>query len=626
VADPQRRARLEQSPVDWLRHYLPATYALPFERPHLELIHGAMSAIRDGGRYAIAAERGIGKSSVLWGLALYLVMSVRSRFPVLVAWSERAARRALAYWRACLCYSDELLADYPDICLPFRASRGSSQRIAVLWWADTGEPTHAALRLHDGIIELPDRLGGLGAASIGGNARGLSLPLAGGGIQRPTLALVDDVQDREVARSPARVRDTIERIDADIAAMGQAGQSLPVLMAANCIAPDDVAAHYLGARTWRSSRIPCITAWPDGFHTQGSPARTHWDAWYDLALEDKTAAVSYFEQHRAEMVAGMTLSAPSFLHVEPFEDPYEAAMWLYYTMGHDAFFAERQQSPVVREDVTSVVRLTREALSRKITDASPLEIPPWAALVIASSDVNWSYAISTVVVAFGRDQSAQLIWYGMRPLGLTADMSLALRSRAIYSALTDLGRQLAHTFPRLHAWAIDAGGALFDLVTRFADASPRVARARVLAMTGRASHRYVAGGRTVLAGDVREHVHGCADTRSGRTVRWVVWDADYWAEAMQLALSAQPGTPGGLTIARMDARELCDQLLAVRLAGKAEIAGRVTYRWTEQPGRHDLHDALAQAYAAAAYLGIGTVRRAPRRRRETRVCKVPVAI
>jgi len=582
-----------------------------------------LRAIRDGGRYVIAAERGVGKSSVLWGIALYASLSGLSRLPVIIAWSDRAGRRALAYWRNALSYSRELADDYPEICAPFRHARGLSQKLLATWWEDTGQPTHAALRVHDGLIQYPDGLGGLGAASIGGNVRGLSLPLPDGGVLRPTLALVDDVQDRDVARSPSRVRDTIERIDADVAALGIAGQPCPVLMAANCIAPDDVAAHYLCASTWRSSRVPCVESWPDGFFDR-SPARKLWDEWFELAREDKAAAAEFFCARRDSMASGFAFSAPSFLSA-PFGDPYQSAMWQYYMLGHDAVMAERQQSPIVREDVSTSVRLSRELIASKLVDSRPLDVPPWAALVVASSDVNWSYAISTVVVAFGRDQSAQLIWYGLRPLDLSADMSLALRSRAIYAALADLGRQLTHSCPRLHAWAIDAGGEMFELVTRFADASPRVARARVLAMTGRASHRYVAGGRTVLAGDVREHVHGCADTRAGRTVRWVVWDADYWAEVMQLAISARVGAPGGLVISRQDIRELTDQLLAVRLAGKADIAGRTTYRWTELPGRHDLHDALAQCYAAAAYCGVGTMRRS-RPRRETRTCKVPVSI
>jgi len=61
-ADPARRKRLEADPVRWLKHYMAATFTRPFETPHLQIIDGTMQAHATGGRFAVAAERGIGKS------------------------------------------------------------------------------------------------------------------------------------------------------------------------------------------------------------------------------------------------------------------------------------------------------------------------------------------------------------------------------------------------------------------------------------------------------------------------------------------------------------------------------------------------------------------------------------
>ena len=619
----RRDASLEADPAAWLLAYLPQTYSRPFEAPHREIIARAVEAIATGGRYCVAAPRGLGKTSLLWGVTLWAVLTGRSAFPVVVAWSERAAKRALAFWRNALAYAERLVRDYWSVCGPFAQARGLAQKVAATWWGDTGAPTHAALRLSDGLIQLPDSRGGLGAASIGGNVRGLNLPLPSGELLRPTLVLVDDVQDRDVARSPSRVRATIERIDADIAGLGNTGASLPILMAANCIAHDDVAAHYLASPSWRASRIPCVVSWPDGFFTPGSRVRALWDQWHEARLDgDDEAARRILAEHREEMERGLVVSAPVALTRDG-RTAAETVMHAYYTLGHDAFVAEYQQQPVTPDDVPGGVHLRRATLAAKV-DGERGEVPPWAVLVVASTDINPSYGLTSVIVAYGVDQTARVVWHGITPLSLPATATLAQSVRTLYAALRALGVELVRTVPRLHAWAIDAGGQNFDVVTRFADASPRVARARVLAMTGRASHRYVASGRTVLPGDVREHCHGCATTKHGRTVRWVVWDADYWAEAMQRAVAADVGTPGGLSFARGDHRELYDQLLAVRLAGKADIGGRAVYRWTELPGKHDYHDALAQAYAAAAYLGVGTLRRVAPRRRETRRCRVPI--
>jgi len=43
-ADMKRRERLEKDPAKWLRFYLPQTFLRPFDKPHLEIIDGAMKA------------------------------------------------------------------------------------------------------------------------------------------------------------------------------------------------------------------------------------------------------------------------------------------------------------------------------------------------------------------------------------------------------------------------------------------------------------------------------------------------------------------------------------------------------------------------------------------------------
>jgi hypothetical protein len=65
------------------------------------------------------------------------------------------------------------------------------------------------------------------------------------------------------------------------------------------------------------------------------------------------------------------------------------------------------------------------------------------------------------------------------------------------------------------------------------------------------------------------------------------------------------------------------QVAGERLLGKGEIGGQMIWNWKTLPGKHDFGDAGAQAYAAAAFGGIGTGgRQMPRRYVETRKCKV----
>ena len=61
-------------------------------------------------------------------------------------------------------------------------------------------------------------------------------------------------------------------------------------------------------------------------------------------------AAQFYRKNRKRMVAGMKLSAPAaFRRAEKTRDPLLGAMRAYHKMGHDAFWAERQQEPQRRQ-------------------------------------------------------------------------------------------------------------------------------------------------------------------------------------------------------------------------------------------------------------------------------------
>lgn len=135
-ADPERRARLEADPISWLQFYLAGTFTRPFEKPHREIVAGVLRADETGGRFAVAAERGCGKTVILIGMVLFLALAGRHRFPVCVPWADRALKRAFRFWRNALCFNERLLADYPEFCLPFAHAKGTPQRVVNTWWTD----------------------------------------------------------------------------------------------------------------------------------------------------------------------------------------------------------------------------------------------------------------------------------------------------------------------------------------------------------------------------------------------------------------------------------------------------------------------------------------------------------
>ena len=608
-ADPERRARLEADPVAWLQWYLHQTYTRPFERPHREIVAGVLRAHETGGRFVVAAERGIGKSAILWGMVLLLALTGRRRFPVCVPWADRALKRAFRFWRNALCFNERLLADYPEFCLPFAHAKGTPQKVCNVWWEHSGRKTGAQLTVGEGLIVLPDQRGCIGGSTINANVRGLNHPMEDGTILRPDIVLLDDVQDRSVAKSPAQVADTVSIIDGDVAGCGDSGKDLPLLMAANCIGPEDVAQHYLNNKDWHALKIPCIVRWPADWDEPDSRTRALWAEWHEaFQAGGDERAQAFFDSHRAELVNGMELSAPAAFAVSgKCADPFYGVIKMFHRMGREAFMAERQQEPIDQIAEAGPYHLTADVVLRRVdAQRKPLERPQWVTRVLASSDVNPSYGFSSVVLGFGEDQSAVVLWYGIHKLAIPGDLPALELGRRLFAELTAHGKALAGLPVGVEQWAIDAGGGNFDGVLAFAAAASRVCGIPAFGFTGRGAKNYRQTGKTA-AGPFREQCHGCLDHKDGRAIRWVAWNSDFWKECAQRAWLGEIGAPGALSLPAGIHGEFAAQVTNERLLGKGDVGGQTFWNFKRLPGRNDFGDALAQGYALAAFgFGIGT--------------------
>jgi hypothetical protein len=601
-ADPARRKRLEADPVKWLKHYLAATFTRPFETPHLQIIDGTMQAHATGGRFCVAAERGVGKSTVLWGLVLYLALSGQQRYPICVPWADKALKRAFRFWKMALCFNDALGADYPEVCAPFRHARGVAQRVATTRWRDTDNTTGAQLTVGEGIIVLPDRLGCIGGSTINGNVRGLNHPQDDGTVIRPTLVLLDDVQDRGTAKSAMQVADTCDVIDGDVAGVGEAGSQVPMLMSGNCIVPDDVMAHYLASREWHGLRVPCVLTWPDGWEDDKSECRKLWREWYDR-LTGNDGAAQFYRKNRKRMVAGMKLSAPAaFRRAEKTRDPLLGAMRAYHKMGHDAFMAERQQDPQRRAH--SVYLLTPEIVQSRAQDRGPGVVPDWAQIVVAATDINPSYALTTAVVAFGANQVAAVLWYGLHKMTVAKETTEIEKRRIIYEHLAAHGRELAGLPCRPGSWFIDGGGSPEGCVIQFAFNAPQICGLTAACCFGRNAQQFrpvTKATYRVRQGEQYQHVSERRDRQ------WIIYNADYWREISQRGWTGEPGAPGSCSLPKGNHADFAYQCTREPLEKKGPgLRGNLEWAYHKTNDVHDYGDCMHMAYMGAAVAGIGT--------------------
>jgi hypothetical protein len=293
-------------------------------------------------------------------------------------------------------------------------------------------------------------------------------------------------------------------------------------------------------------------------------------------------------------------------------------------MGHEAFMAQRQQAPVDPVSVAGPYTLTPELILTRATRRPEWERPDWVTRVFASSDINPSYAFSTVVDGFGDDQSAAVLWYGVHHLDISVrDLTPTEYARSLFPELVKHGQSLAASPCRPEAWALDAGGDQFDAIAPYVDRIAQATGLTVYAFTGRRGLRYVQYGQTVIKSQIREHCHGCATIKSAVRLRWVAWDSDYWGEKAQRAWLGAAGAPGQASLPHGQHWEFARQICNKRLLKIEDKGGKIEHTWQNEPGKQDFHDAQAQCYALAAFCGIGTGGLAKQKRyTEIRKCKV----
>jgi len=633
--NPARRKRLEKDPPAWLRHYGgKAMFPYAFSSGHLAIISGTIEAARTGTGSAVAAPRGEGKTTVNRGVAVYLVVKRIVRFPVLVGWKHGDAKEALKTWLRMFTDSPEFKADYPEYCQPFEHSTHATA-LRNLAWADTGQITGAMVDNSLKLITLPDSMGAIACRSAQGDAKGLNAMLPDGTVLRPDFVLFDDAQDPKRADSFEAVRKTIDTLENVFLGMAGPQKRLTAACACTVEADNDVSEHWLSRPGWKTLRVSRITSWPGGgeggdWPDLKAPVVAAWDEWNRIRLENgERAAIKHYKANKAELTAGMAVSWPErYDRGRGDPDAMYAAMWDRYDKGPEVFARGQQNLPLKRG--VSVYTLTPAIVqSRAQPDRAPGVVPDWAQTVIAATDINPSYALSSVVVAFGATQTAAVCWYGLfksPPLPVPKECTEIEKRRIIYEALAIHGRQIAGLPCRPATWFIDGGGSPEGCVIQFAFNAPQICGLQAWCTFGRGWKTYRPTAKATYRVTVGEQLHKVSERRDRQ---WIIYNADYWREIYQRGFTGEPGAPGSCSLPAGNHSDFAAQLCREQLAGKDDIGGRMVWVWNTAPGPHDYGDCMHMAYMGAAVAGIGTggqvVRPANRqRRRPSGVTVIPL--
>lgn len=624
VAAPERRATALASLRSFAETYFPQRFSLAWSPTHLAVLTALERVITQGGRYALAVERGFGKTSLLEVAALWAVLRGLHRFVQLIGSSKGHAVEMLASIRAELEDNERLAEDFPEVCYPIQCLDGIHNRAAGQLC--NGVRTRIGITKEELILPTVPGSPASGAiiriTGLTGRIRGRKHKLV-----RPSLVLLDDPQTEASAKSPTQTDKREQTIDQAVLGLAGPNQQIAVLLTGTVICRDDLMHRYLDPVRhpgWIQQRYKMVLSWPTRMDL--------WQQYHRLRTDeirlggDGSQANEFYRQHREAMDEGAAVSWPE--RKKPGEiSAIQSAMHLYFEMGADAFASEYQNEPVIR-DLGAAGQLEVHALAAQVLPLARGLAPLRSERVTAFIDVQHRL-LFYAVVAWSEDFTGHVVDYGTYPeqaqrYFTAADAAATLARKApgagpeaalLRGLEVMVSRLLGRTVPRedglplaVQIVLIDAGDCT-DTVLAFCRRLPGPQRPLVLPYKGMGitarslpMHEY-----RVRPGE-RRGLHWILRPLPGHGLRHVLADVNAWKSFIATRLQQAPGDPGALTFFRAEQDPYRDLLLEhctaeyfVETSGR----GRTLREWSLRPGRRENHwwDCLVGAAVGASLLG-----------------------
>jgi len=217
-----------------LTTYFPETYFEPFTADRSDMLRSIWRAAQYGGDQAIAAPRGEGKTTLAMDGAFCLMIAGLSFFPVIVGKNQDASSDELKALRERILASDRFVEDFPEIGVPLQAvgpqtANARLQTVAGKFVRMYLGVKHFALP-NISIDQLPHWPADIvpvssgqvmGAVGIEGRLRGFKFRS-----HRPTLAIIDDVEDKDSANSDPQIAKNETILEEDIGGMGASAERI----------------------------------------------------------------------------------------------------------------------------------------------------------------------------------------------------------------------------------------------------------------------------------------------------------------------------------------------------------------------------------------------------------------
>lgn len=454
VVDPARRARASESFREFLLAYFPHRFPLPFGPAHDDVIESIQHTVTTGGCSAIALPRGAGKTTIAEVAPLWATMPGLLKFPMLFGPKKEHADSMLDSLKMELELNDLLLEDFPEVCFPIRALEGETRRAAGQTYK--GRRTHIGWGSQIVFASIPGAPGAgavIRTSGITAAFRGARSIRSDGSIVRPDLAILDDLQTRESARSPQQCQEILSTIAQDVAGLAGPGKKIAMVLPCTVIREGDVADTLLDNDRnpqWKGIRRGMLLSWPED--------REIWERYGKVRAEsmrvhrDARLSNAFYLEHREAMDAGASVSWEG-RKGENDLSAIQSAMNLFLD-DPEAFMAEYQNQPRRAGDDAGASLLRPADIRARVSHRPQREAPDGRDLLVAHVDVMEAALFYAVAAVDRETLTADVIDYGTWPE----------QSRA-YFTLQDMATTLADLYPGQGVEAQMRSG-LEDLIDR----------------------------------------------------------------------------------------------------------------------------------------------------------------
>jgi len=559
----RRRARCKPNPKAFCRTYFPDIFYNPFTSDQKQIIEAIKQRLLFGGRQAIAAERGGGKTSMtqivagVWGIVYGYV-----DYLVILRANGDEAAATLATIKHYFESNELLRDDFPEICDPILALEGSAQRAR----AQTVDGVRTYLKWGTREVHFPAVKGSAASGAVV-VSRGVDAAIRGlvKEEKRPKLVICDDIETRASAESVVETKRRKQVIERDVMGLAGPGKEMAVIILCTIINRRCLAYQYTDRKKnpqWNGIRQQWIKKMPSNIDL--------WERYVekrreDLIAGDMTArkAHRYYERNRKAMDAGAVVSNKkrfikkllddkSWMEISSIQSAYN----LIADMGWESFSCEYQNDPPEEEQIETIGLSPRIIMNRCAGIPRGI-VPAWCEYLTAGIDigrrlVHWS------VIGWSQGMRGHIIDYGVEPVhspdGDHKDQ--AVQKQIADAILITLLRW--RDWEADNGWAPEVGGESRHLDIACVDAGwVDTAVYSFCRSTINRKYRPTKGFGTMQKTKFRQG-RPSATRRSGH--HWIgswqaddkIWlfhvDADYWKQVVQGSFLLDPGQLGSMTI------------------------------------------------------------------------------